>query len=105
MLFTDVQDFTKFSAGAEAKEVVAALNRLFEVVVSPAGGHVDSSRAMACSRSSGRRSPTTTTRSRATRAAIGLPPGEQRGEAGDLRVGVGVNTGRVVAAPPAAPEH
>ena len=44
VLFTDVRDFTGFAAGAEAKEVVAALNRLFEVVVpviSRHGGHVD----------------------------------------------------------------
>ncbi len=44
VLFTDVRDFTGFAAGAEAKEVVAALNGLFEVVVpviSRHGGHVD----------------------------------------------------------------
>ncbi len=44
VLFTDVRDFTGFAADAEAKEVVAALNRLFEVVVpviARHGGHVD----------------------------------------------------------------
>ena len=44
VLFTDVRDFTGFAAEADAKEVVASLNRLFEVVVpivARHGGHVD----------------------------------------------------------------
>src|SRR5215211_5992477 len=44
ILFIDVVDFTSFAARAEAREVVACLNELFEVVVpviARFGGHVD----------------------------------------------------------------
>ena len=44
VLFCDVRDFTAFAAGATPKEVVAALNRLFEVIVpiiARHGGHID----------------------------------------------------------------
>ena len=44
ILFCDVRDFTSFAARSSAKEVVAALNELFEIVVPIVGrhrGHVD----------------------------------------------------------------
>src|SRR5439155_24380707 len=44
ILFLDVRDFTGFAAGADAKEVVARLNALFECavpIVARHGGHVD----------------------------------------------------------------
>ena len=44
VLFIDVVDFTSFAARAEAREVVACLNELFEIVVpviASHGGHVD----------------------------------------------------------------
>jgi adenylate cyclase len=101
VLFTDVREFTKFSAGAEAKEVVAALNGLFEVVVpviSRHGGHVDKFEGDGLLAVFGAPEPYHDHAIRATRAAIEVCRRvNERGEAGDLRVGVGVNTGRVVA--------
>jgi len=101
VLFTDVRDFTKFAAGAEAKEVVAALNGLFEVVVpviSRHGGHVDKFEGDGLLAVFGAPEPFEDHAFRAGKAAIEICRRvNERGEAGDLRVGVGVNTGRVVA--------
>jgi len=101
VLFTDVRDFTKFAAGAEAKEVVAALNRLFEVVVPVVRrhrGHVDTFEGDGLLAVFGAPEPSDDHAIRATRAAIEICRRvNERGEAGDLRVGVGVNTGSVVA--------
>lgn len=44
VLFFDVRDFTEFAAGAEARQVIAKLNELFEVtvpIINRHGGHVD----------------------------------------------------------------
>ena len=101
VLFTDVRDFTSFAAQAEAKEVVAALNRLFEVVVPVVarhGGHVDKFEGDGLLAVFGAPEPYRDHAIRATRAAVEICRRvNERGEAGDLRVGVGVNTGRVVA--------
>jgi adenylate cyclase len=101
VLFTDVRDFTAFAAGAEAKEVVAALNRLFEVVV-PAiareGGYVDKFEGDGLLAVFGAPEPYPDHAARAARAAIEICRSvNERGDAGELRVGVGVNTGRVIA--------
>jgi class 3 adenylate cyclase len=101
VLFTDVRDFTSFAAGAEAKEVVAALNRLFEVVVPVVarhGGHVDKFEGDGLLAVFGAPEPYRDHAVRATRAAVEICRRvNERREAGELRVGVGVNTGRVVA--------
>ena len=101
VLFADVRDFTGFAAGAEAKEVVAALNGLFEVIVpiiSRHGGHVDKFEGDGLLAVFGAPAPYRDHAKRATRAAMEICLRvNERGEAGDLRVGVGVNTGRVVA--------
>ncbi|MDQ2676688.1 MAG: adenylate/guanylate cyclase domain-containing protein [Actinomycetota bacterium] len=101
VLFTDVRDFTGFAAGAEAKEVVAALNRLFEVVVpviARHGGHVDKFEGDGLLAVFGAPAPYRDHAKRATRAAMEICRRvNEHGQAGDLRVGVGVNTGRVVA--------
>jgi len=101
MLFTDVRDFTGFAAEAEAKEVVAALNSLFEVVVpiiSRHGGHVDKFEGDGLLAVFGAPRPYRDHARRATRAALEICQRVNEDEqAGNLRVGVGVNTGRVVA--------
>jgi adenylate cyclase len=101
VLFTDVRDFTGFAAGAEAKEVVAALNGLFEVVVpviARHGGHVDKFEGDGLLAVFGAPEPYRDHAIRATRAAVEICRRvNEREEAGELRVGVGVNTGRVVA--------
>jgi class 3 adenylate cyclase len=101
VLFTDVRDFSAFAAESDAKEVVAALNRLFEVVVpvvSRHGGHVDKFEGDGLLAVFGAPAPYRDHARRATRAAIEICRRvNEREQAGDLRVGVGVNTGRVVA--------
>ncbi|HYH60591.1 MAG TPA: adenylate/guanylate cyclase domain-containing protein [Solirubrobacterales bacterium] len=101
VLFTDVRDFTGFAAEAEAKEVVAALNDLFEVVVpiiARHGGHVDKFEGDGLLAVFGAPRPYQDHARRATRAALEICRRvNEEGEDGDLRVGVGVNTGRVVA--------
>ena len=101
VLFTDVRDFTSFAAGAEAKEVVASLNDLFEVVVpviARHGGHVDKFEGDGLLAVFGAPEPYSDHAIRATRAAVEICRRvNERAEAGELRVGVGVNTGRVVA--------
>ena len=101
VLFTDVRDFTGFAADAEAKEVVAALNGLFEVVVpviARHGGHVDKFEGDGLLAVFGAPEQYRDHALRATRAAVEICRRvNERHEAGALRVGVGVNTGRVVA--------
>ena len=101
VLFTDVRDFTGFAAGEEAKDVVAALNRLFEVVVpviSRHGGHVDKFEGDGLLAVFGAPAPYRDHAKRAARAAMEICRRvNERGEAGELTVGVGVNTGPVIA--------
>lgn len=101
VLFCDVRDFTRFAAEAEAKQVVARLNHLFEVVVpviSRHGGHVDKFEGDGLLAVFGAPQPHPDHARRAVRAAAEICRRvNERGEAGDFRVGVGVNSGPVVA--------
>lgn len=101
ILFCDVRDFTAFAAGASAQRVVAALNGLFEVIVpiiARHGGHIDKFEGDGLLAVFGAPEPFTDHADRAVRAACEIGTAvNQEGEAGQLRVGVGVNTGRVVA--------
>ncbi len=101
ILFCDVRDFTAFAAGATPAEVVAALNGLFEVVVpiiARHGGHVDKFEGDGLLAVFGAPEPFADHADRAVRAACEIGRAVDReGRAGELRVGVGVNTGRVVA--------
>jgi adenylate cyclase len=101
VLFTDVRNFTAFAADSDAKEVVASLNELFEVVVpviSRHGGHVDKFEGDGLLAVFGAPRPFSDHAERAARAAIEICHRvNQNAEAGALRVGVGVNTGRVLA--------
>jgi adenylate cyclase len=101
ILFCDVRDFTEFSADASPQEVVAALNRLFEVIVpviANEGGHVDKFEGDGLMAVFGAPEPFADHADRAVRAACAIARRVNHdGEAGDLRVGVGVNSGRVVA--------
>ena len=101
VLFCDVRDFTEFASGATPQEVVAALNRLFEVIVpiiAEHGGHVDKFEGDGLLAVFGAPEPFPDHADRAVRAACEIGAAvNDRGEAGELRVGVGVNTGNVVA--------
>src|SRR3954454_3464075 len=125
ILFCDVRDFTSFAAQAGAKEVVTRLNALFAVVVpivNRHGGHVDKFVGDGLLAMFGAPEPFRDHADRAVRAACEMAnvvnSGDERagrasgarardshghgrlGDPGDepgFRIGVGVNTGRVVA--------
>jgi adenylate cyclase len=101
VLFCDVRNFTEFASGATPTEVVAALNRLFEVVVpiiAERGGHVDKFEGDGLLAVFGAPEPFPDHADRAVHAACAIAGAVNVGhEAGELTVGVGVNTGQVVA--------
>jgi len=102
ILFCDVRDFTRLAASMDAKEVVAALNGLFEVVVpivSRNGGHVDKFEGDGLLAVFGAPEGYTDHAARAARAACQMAHAvNERDAAGEaIRIGVGVNTGLVVA--------
>jgi adenylate cyclase len=102
VLFCDVRDFTALAAGMDAKEVVAALNRLFEVVVpivARHGGHVDKFEGDGLLAVFGAPEVYPDHANRAVRAGTEMARAVNVEDAagGELRIGVGINTGRVVA--------
>ncbi len=101
VLFCDVRDFTQFASGATPQEVVAALNRLFEVIVpiiARHGGHVDKFEGDGLLAVFGAPKPFPDHADRAVRAACEIGEAvNDAGEAGELRIGIGVNTGKVIA--------
>ncbi len=101
VLFCDVRDFTAFASGATPQEVVGALNGLFEVIVpiiADHGGHIDKFEGDGLLAVFGAPEPFPDHADRAVRAACAIAGAvNERGEAGDLRVGVGVNSGQVIA--------
>jgi len=99
VLFMDVRGFTSFSEGAEAHEVVAALNDLYECVVPIIlhhGGHANKFIGDGLLAIFGAPDRLSDHAERAVAAALELSETVARRDDG-LRVGVGVNSGRVVA--------
>jgi class 3 adenylate cyclase len=99
IMFVDVRGFTSFAERSEATEVVAALNTLFELmvpIVAKHGGHVDKFMGDGMLAVWGPPEGFDDHADRAVQAgldivgAVNLPGSE-------LQVGVGINTGRVVA--------
>lgn len=101
ILFCDVKDFTGFAAAAEAREVVRGLNELFEVVVpiiAAEGGHVDKFEGDGLMAVFGAPQAFGDHAERAVRAALEIDRRVNReGEGGSFELGLGINTGRVVA--------
>ena len=100
IVFCDVRDFTRFAAGAEAPEVVRCLNELFECVVpivSRHGGHVDKFIGDGLVAVFGAPEPADDHADRAVRAAIEMAREANHPEREGLRIGIGVNSGSVVA--------
>jgi class 3 adenylate cyclase len=97
VLFLDVRDFTSFAEGAAAQEVVARLNALYEAVVPVIlghGGHANKfvgDGLLAVFGAPERHADHAVRAVAAAREIAALVR-----EAGDLRIGIGVNTGRVV---------
>jgi adenylate cyclase len=100
ILFCDVRDFTSFAAQADAKEVVMRLNALFAVVVpivNRHGGHVDKFVGDGLLAMFGAPEPFPDHANRAVRAACEMAGVVNAEDEPGLRIGVGVNTGNVVA--------
>jgi adenylate cyclase len=101
VLFTDVKGFTTFASQASAREVVARLNKLFEAVVpiiARHGGHVDKFEGDGVLAVFGAPEGYRDHAERAVRAALEMAQRiNVEGAAGDWRIGVGVNSGNVVA--------
>ena len=100
LLFCDVRDFTGFAERSEATEVVACLNALFEAVVpviARHGGHVDKFVGDGLLAVFGAPEPWRDHADRALSAAVEIVEATGAGAAGELRVGIGINSGVVVA--------
>ena len=100
ILFCDVRNFTRFASDAEATEVVSALNRLFEVIVpivARHGGQVDKFLGDGVLAVFGAPVAHPDHADRALAAGCEIVSAVQSGAAGELRVGIGINSGRVVA--------
>jgi adenylate cyclase len=100
MMFLDIRDFTGFAEGAQATEVVATLNRLWERVVPlihEHGGHVDKfvgDGLLAVFGAPRRRADHA---DQALRAALEIERTVRDEFAGELQIGIGLNSGTVVA--------
>jgi adenylate cyclase len=100
VLVCDVRDFTEFARQADAKEVVARLNELFEMVVpivTRHGGHIDKFVGDGVLAVFGVPETYPDHADRAVRAACEIATRVNSDHGPDLRIGVGVNTGPVVA--------
>lgn len=100
LLFMDVRGFTSFSERAAAQQVVARLNDLYGEVVPIVlrhGGHANKFIGDGLLAVFGAPDRLTDHARRAVAAGIDIVAFVNRRYAGELRVGVGVNSGRVVA--------
>jgi adenylate cyclase len=97
LLFMDVRGFTSFSERAEPREVVAGLNELYECVVPIVlshGGHASKFIGDGLLAVFGAPDRLADHADRAVAAGLEIVESVRRGQ---LRVGVGINSGRVVA--------
>ena len=100
ILFCDALDFTEFASQAEAPEVVARLNELFErivPVIDRHGGHVDKFVGDGLLAVFGAPEPYADHADRAVMAAVEMAAVVNQSDSGLLRIGIGVNSGPVVA--------
>lgn len=101
ILFCDVRGFTSYAEKATAPEVIATLNEMFSVmvpIVERHGGHVDKFLGDGLLAVFGAPAFYVDHADRAVAAACEIAAAIEAGTTG-LRVGAGVNTGRVVAGP------
>jgi adenylate cyclase len=100
ILFLDVREFTAYAETAAAHDVVARLNALYEAVVPVIHGHGGHANKfvgdglLAVFGAPERHADHT---ARAVAAAREIARRVREGAAGDLEIGIGVNSGRVVA--------
>jgi class 3 adenylate cyclase len=100
LLFCDVRDFTAFAAQAEAAEVVARLNQLFEAVVpiiASHGGHVNKFIGDGLLAVFGAPEPHADHAERAVRCAVEMARRVNHSGSEAFSIGIGINSGPVVA--------
>jgi adenylate cyclase len=99
-MFIDIRDFTSFAERAEATAVVATINRVFEravPIIHAHGGHVDKFVGDGLLAVFGAPRRLTDHADQALAAAIEIDRAVADEFAGELTIGVGLNSGRVVA--------
>jgi adenylate cyclase len=100
LVFVDVHDFTTAAAESSAPEIVARLNELFECIVpivARHGGHIDQFIGDAVLAVFGAPERMPQHADRAVQCAVELARTINSRRPGGFEVGIGVNTGRVVA--------
>ncbi len=100
VMFVDIRDFTPFAEASTAEDTVARLNALFEIVVPAvvdAGGHVNKFLGDGALAVFGAPNDLANHADAAVSAAVAIyrSVGERFG--GQLRIGIGINTGVVIA--------
>ncbi len=99
IMFCDIRDFTPFAERAEASEVVAALNAMFEIIVPIVdrhGGHVDKFMGDGLLATFGAPEGYSDHADRAVAAGLEIVEAVNTPDA-ELRLAVGINSGPVVA--------
>jgi adenylate cyclase len=100
LVFCDVRDFTTAAAGSDASEVVARLNELFECIVPIVArhrGHIDQFIGDAVLAVFGAPEQVPQHADRAVQCAVELARTINSRKPGGFEIGIGVNTGKVVA--------
>ncbi len=100
VLICDVVNFTEFARSSEARDVVACLNELFETavpIIARHGGHVDKFVGDGLLAVFGAPQRLPDHSDRALRAALEITARVNEDDRAPFRIGVGLNTGRVVA--------
>jgi len=100
VMFVDVRDFTPFAEANTAEDTVARLNALFEIVVPAvvdAGGHVNKFLGDGALAVFGAPSDLADHADAAVRAAVLIHRLVAERFGGELRIGIGINTGVVIA--------
>jgi class 3 adenylate cyclase len=98
--FADVRGFTSFADSATAPEAVQLLNRLFEVlvpVIHDLGGHANHYLGDGLLAVFGAPSPLVNHADMAVAAAIEIQRQVSKEFGGELHIGIGINTGQVIA--------
>ena len=100
VMFIDIRDFTPFAEANTAEETVARLNALFEIVVPAvveAGGHVNKFLGDGALAVFGAPNDLADQADAALRAAVLIDRLVAERFGGELRIGIGINTGVVIA--------
>lgn len=100
VMFADVRDFTPFAEANTAEDTVAYLNTLFEIMVTSAnqhGGHVNKFLGDGAMVVFGAPERNADHADRAIDCAIAIQRGVLERFDGSVRIGVGINTGTVIA--------